>query len=161
MGHYGLRRQAAAFLRRERRDHSLQPTALVHEAYLRMVDQESAGWQNRADFIGIAVQMMRRVLIDHARAQQRKKRGGHAVRVTLDEGVGQAAPPDCDVLLLDQALSELADAAPRHARIVEIRYFGGLTEEEVADALAVSRSTISREWQTVRTWLYRRMTWGR
>jgi RNA polymerase sigma factor (TIGR02999 family) len=156
-----LRRQAAAYLRRERRGHTLQPTALVHEAYLRLVGQEGAGWQNRPHFIAIAVQMMRRVLVDHARGQQRAKRGGHAVRVTLDEGVVQVAATDCDVLLLDQALTELAAVAARHAQIVELRYFGGLTEHEVADALAVSRSTVTREWQTARAWLYRRMTEGK
>jgi RNA polymerase sigma factor (TIGR02999 family) len=156
-----LRRRAAAYLRRERRDHTLQPTALVHEAYLRLVDQERAGWQNRAHFMAIAVQMMRRVLVDHARGQQRRKRGGEAVRVTLNDGVGQTAPLDCDVLLLDQALADLAAVAARHALIVELRYFGGLTEDEVADALDVSRSTVSREWQTARAWLYRRMTEGR
>jgi RNA polymerase sigma factor (TIGR02999 family) len=155
-----LRRCAAVQLRRERADHTLQPTALVHEAFLRLTPQGRIDWQNRAHFVGVAAQMMRRILVDHARRRRRNKRQGDAVKVTLDEGVASVAPPDCDLLLLDQALDELAALDPRQGRIVELRYFGGLSEGEVAQALAVSRSTVAREWQIARGWLYRRMTTG-
>jgi RNA polymerase sigma factor (TIGR02999 family) len=159
---YGeLRRRAAAYLRRERPDHTLQPTALVHEAYLRLVGQERVVWQNRAQFFGIAAQMMRRILVDHARGHRRGKRGGDVAKVTLDERVGAAKPPDCSVLMLDRALEELAAIDPQQSRIVELRYFGGLTEAEVAEVLAVSRSTVSREWHTARAWLYRWIKTGR
>lgn len=159
---YGeLRRRAAAYLRRERTGHTLVPTALVHEAYLRMVDQRSVIWQNRAHFFAIAAQLMRRVLVDHARGQQRAKRPDGALRVTLDERLVQTNPPDCGVLLLDQALTELTALDPRQATIVELRYFGGLAEDEVAKVLRLSRSTVTREWQVARAWLYRRMTTGR
>ena len=152
-----LRRRAAAYLRRERTDHTLQPTALVHEAYLRLVGQERIVWQNRAHFFGVAAQMMRRILVDHARGRGRGKRGGAAVKVTLDERVAAAKAPDWDLLMLNDALSELAEIDPQQSRIVELRYFGGLTEAEVADVLAVSRSTVSREWHTARAWLHRRI----
>ena len=155
-----LRRRAAAYLRRERADHTLQPTALIHEAYLRLVGQRRVAWQNRAQFFGVAAQMMRRILVDHARAQQASKRPAAAMKVTLDERVGQAEPVDCELLLLNQALSELAAFDPRQAQIVELRYFGGLAEHEVAEVLAISRSTVTREWQTARAWLYRRMRFG-
>lgn len=156
-----LRRRAAAYLRRERVDHTLQPTALVHEAYLRLTGQKRIVWQNRAQFFGIAAQMMRRILVDHARAHRRGKRGGAVVKVTLDERVGATRPPDCDLLMLDEALAELAAIDPQQGRIVELRYFGGLTESEVADVLAVSRSTVTREWHTARAWLHRRIKTGR
>lgn len=155
-----LRRRAAAYLRRERADHTLQPTALIHEAYLRLVGQQRVAWQNRAQFFGLAAQMMRRILVDHARAQRAAKRPAAAMKVSLDDRIGQAASIDCDLLLLDRALSELTAFDPRQARIVELRYFGGLAEHEVAEALAISRSTVTREWQTARAWLYRRMTFG-
>jgi RNA polymerase sigma-70 factor (ECF subfamily) len=155
-----LRRRAAAYLRRERVDHTLQPTALVHEAFLRLVPQNQTAWQNRAQFVSVAAQMMRRVLVDHARARRRGKRLGHAVKVTFTEDAVAVAPPDCDVLLLDQALGELAAIDPRQVQVVELRYFGGLSEDEIAEALAVSRSTVAREWQIARGWLYRRMTAG-
>lgn len=155
-----LRRRAAAYLRRERADHTLQPTALIHEAYLRLVGQQRVAWQNRAQFFGLAAQMMRRILVDHARAQRAAKRPAAAMRVTLDERIGQAASMDCDLLLLNQALSELTVFDPRQARIVELRYFGGLAEREVAEVLAMSRSTVTREWETARAWLYRRMRPG-
>lgn len=155
-----LRRRAAAYLRHERSDHTLQPTALIHEAYLRLVGQERVVWQNRAHFFGVAAQMMRRILVDHARGNRRGKRFGAALRVTLDERVGSAEPPPCELLLLDQALCELAAIDPQQAQIVELRYFGGLTEGEVANVLTVSRSTVSREWHIARGWLYRRITTG-
>jgi RNA polymerase sigma factor (TIGR02999 family) len=155
-----LRRRAAAYLRRERADHTLEPAALVHEAYLRLVGQKRVAWQNRAHFFGVAAQMMRRILVDHARRQHRGKRSGAAVKVTLDEGVGRVEPPDCELLLLDQALTELTVIDPQQGQLVELRYFGGLTEDEIAEVLAVSRSTVTREWQTARAWLYRRITTG-
>jgi RNA polymerase sigma factor (TIGR02999 family) len=155
-----LRRRAAAYLRRERKDHTLQPTALVHEAYLRLVGQQRVVWQNRAHFFGIAAQMMRRILVDHAKRQRRGKRFGGAVRVPLDDRVGAPPPPECDLLLLDQALDELAAIDPRQGQIVELRYFGGLSESEVAEVLTISRSTVTREWLIARGWLYRRVTTG-
>jgi RNA polymerase sigma factor (TIGR02999 family) len=143
-----LQRRAAAYLRHERPDHTLQPTALVHEAFLRLVGQDRVAWQNRGHFFGIAASMMRRILVDHARAHQRAKRPGVAV----------TEPRDCELLLLDRALEELGTHDPLQSRIVELRYFGGLTEQEVGDVLALSRATVTREWQTARAWLYRRMT---
>ncbi len=158
---YGeLRRRAAAYLRRERADHTLQPTALIHEAYLRLVGQQLVTWQNRAQFLGVAAQMMRRILVDHARAQRAAKRPAADMRVTLDERIGAAEPVDSELLLLNQALGELAAFDPRQAQIMELRYFGGLSEREVAEVLAISRSTVTREWQTARAWLYRRLTLG-
>ena len=153
-----LRRRAAAYLRNERPDHTLQPTALVHEAYVRLVGQDRVSWQNRAQFFGVAAQMMRRILVDHARRHHAAKRPGAGAKVTLDDHIGAAQPYDCEILLLDQALGELASINPRQVEIVELRYFGGLTEDEVAVLLSLSRTTVTREWQTARTWLYRRMT---
>ena len=155
-----LRRRAAAYLRRERVDHTLQPTALVHEAYLRLIGQERVVWQNRAHFFAVAAQMMRRILVDHARGHGRRKRSGAALRVTLDERIANAEPPACDLLQIDQALAELAAIDPRQSQIVELRYFGGLTESEVAEVLGLSRSTVTREWHTARAWLYRWITNG-
>jgi RNA polymerase sigma factor (TIGR02999 family) len=156
-----LRRQAAAYLRRERLDHTLQPTALVHEAYLRLAGQDRVAWQNRAHFFGIAAHMMRRILVDHARERQAAKRPGAGLRVALDDWVGATLPVDCEVLLLDHALHELMRVDARQAQIVELRYFGGMSEQEVGQVLSVSRATVTREWQTARAWLYRRMTSGR
>ncbi len=153
-----LKRRAAGYLRYERRDHTLQPTALVHEAYVRLIGQERVAWQNRAHFFGIAAQMMRRILVDHARQHQAAKRPGVALRVALDDRVGATMPVECEVLLLDQALDELTRMDARQAQIVELRYFGGMSEQEVARVLSLSRATVTREWQTARAWLYRRMT---
>lgn len=155
-----LRRQAATYLRRERTGHTLQPTALVHEAYLRLVGQR-VDWRNRVHFFAIAAQMMRRVLVDHARAHRAAKRPDPALRVAIDERLGTVEPRECDLLLLDQALNELADLDPRQGKIVELYYFGGLSEDEVADVLSVSRSTVAREWRSAKAWLNRRMTSGR
>jgi len=156
-----LRRRAAHYLRRERRDHTLQPTALVHEAYMRLVGQQRVTWQNRAHFFGVAAQMMRRILVDHARAHRAARRPGVDLRVSLTESAGAHAPFDCEVLLLDHALSELAAIDPRQAQIVELRYFAGFAEQEVAELLSISRSTVTREWQSARAWMYRRLTAGR
>jgi RNA polymerase sigma factor (TIGR02999 family) len=153
-----LRRRAAAYLRAERRDHTLQPTALVNEAYLRLVGQDRVTWQNRAHFFGVAAQMMRRILVDHARQHHASKRPGAGVKVTLHDHIGAAQPVDYDVLVLDRALTELTALDPRQASIVELRFFGGLSEEEVASVLSLSRRTVTREWQTARAWLYRQMT---
>jgi RNA polymerase sigma factor (TIGR02999 family) len=155
-----LRQRAAGYLRRERRDHTLQPTALVNEAYMRLMGQERVTWLNRAQFFGVAAQIMRRILTDHARAHQAAKRPG-GIRVTLDEGMRTAPPLDCELILLDEALRELAEIDERQAHIVELKYFGGLSEEEVGAVLSLSRATITREWQSARAWLYRRMTLGR
>ena len=156
-----LRKRAGAYLRRERPDHTLQPTALVHEAYLRLMGQERVTWQNRAHFFGVAAQMMRRILVDHARAHRAAKRPGADLKVVLDDRIGVSEPRDCELLLLDQALDELSGLDPRQGRIVELRYFGGLSEQEVAAVLSLSRATVTREWQTARAWLFRRMTTGR
>ena len=153
-----LHRRAASYLRRERPDHTLQTTALIHEAYVRLVDQKEVRWQNRAHFFGVAAQMMRRILVDHARERRSAKRPGSAVRVALDDQMGAAEQRDCDVLQLDEALTVLAALDPRQGQIVEFRYFAGMSESEVADVLSVSRSTVTREWQMARAWLYRRLT---
>lgn len=153
-----LRRRATAYLRRERQDHTLQPTALVHEAYLRLAGQDRTTWESRAHFFGVAAQMMRRILVDHAREHQSAKRPGSAFRVALDDRIGSTAPLDCEVLLLEEALQELAILDPRQGQIVEFRYFAGMSEQEVAEVLCISRSTVTREWQTARAWLHRRIT---
>jgi RNA polymerase sigma factor (TIGR02999 family) len=152
-----LRRQAAGYLRRERRDHTLQPTALVHEAYLRLVGQTDVPWQNRAQFYGLAAQMMRRILVDHARRHRAAKRPGVALQVALDDGMQPVEPRSCELLDLDGALSELMAIDPRQGQIVEMRYFGGLSEQDVAEVLAVSRQTVTRDWQMAKAWLRRRL----
>ena len=156
-----LRQMAAHKMSAEGAGHTLQPTALVHEAYLRLVGQREVDWQSRMHFFALASQMMRRVLVDHARARAAGKRPDGALRVMLDSDLAVVAPRGCDVLMLDQALSELARLDQRQSSIVELCYFGGLTEDEVADAVSVSRSTVSRELRSAKAWLYRRMTSGR
>lgn len=155
-----LRRRASAYLRHERIDHTLQPTALVHEAFVRLMAQRRVTWTNRAHFFALAAQIMRRILVDHARERQAAKRPG-GIRVTLDEGLKVAPPPDCELLLLSDALEELAQLDPRQADIVELRYFAGLSENEIAAVKSLSRATVTREWQSARAWLYRRITKGR
>lgn len=158
---YGdLRQRAAAYLRRERRDHTLQPTALVNEAYLRLMGQQRVRWLNRAQFFGIAAQIMRRILVDYARERHAAKRP-RGVRVTLDESMGAKRPIDCELIMLDEALQALTRLDQRQAHIVELKYFGGLSEEEIAGVLSLSRATITREWQSARAWIYRRLTQGR
>jgi RNA polymerase sigma factor (TIGR02999 family) len=154
-----LRRRASAYLRRERQDHTLQPTALVHEAYIRLMAQRRVSWINRAQFFALAAQLMRRILVDHARERQAAKRPG-GIRVTFDETARAVAPPDCEVLMLDEALRALARLDARQAEIVELKYFAGLSEAEVAAVLSLSRATVTREWQSARAWLYRRVTKG-
>jgi RNA polymerase sigma-70 factor (ECF subfamily) len=150
-----LRRIAGAQLRREIPGHSLQPTALVHEAYLRLVDQRQVHWRNRAHFFGVAASLMRRILVDHARARLAGKRGGGFERVTLhgDEAATAESPPGIDVLALHESLSRMAAFNPRQERIVELRYFGGLTIEEAAEVIGISEATLVREWTIAKAWL--------
>jgi RNA polymerase sigma factor (TIGR02999 family) len=149
-----LRKLAAAYLRRESRAHTLQPTALVHEAWLRLADQSQVSWQNRAHFFGIAAQMMRRVLVDHARRHQADKRGAEFNLIALDENIDAAAEPSFDLIALDDALRTLAQLDPQKSRLVELRYFGGLSVEETAEVLGVSEPTVKRQWRTAKAWLY-------
>lgn len=153
-----LRRQAARYLRRERKNHTLQPTALVNEAFMKLIDQRNVQWQNRAHFFGIAAQAMRRIVIDHARARQRVKRGGVQQAVTLDEAMIASESRSIDVLALDEALSRLAALDPRQAKIVELRYFAGLSVEETAEVTGLSPTTIKREWAMARAWLHAELT---
>jgi RNA polymerase sigma factor (TIGR02999 family) len=151
-----LHRQAGRAMRREGDAHTLQATAVVHEAYLRLVDQRRVEWRGRAHFFGVAAQMMRRVLVDHARTRLAEKRGGALQRVTLS-GVGASNESDVDVLALHDALERLAILDPDQARLVELRYFGGLGIEETAEALGVSPATVKREWAVARAWLRREL----
>ena len=152
-----LRRIAARFLGNERREHTLQPTALVHEAYLRLAGQSQLHWESRAHFLGIAAEMMRRVLVEHARRRLATKRQGGLVRVTLDdERIGSCA--DLEVIELHDALLVLAEKDERLARVVELRYFGGLSVAETADVLGVGTATIERDWRTARAWLLRELS---
>jgi RNA polymerase sigma factor (TIGR02999 family) len=152
-----LRRLAAAQLQHERPGHTLQPTALAHEAYLRLVNQRDVTWQNRAHFLGLAAQAMRRILADHARRRRAEKRGGDAVRVSLDESDVPAVSTPVMADELDVALEDLARLEPRHARIVELRFFGGLTIEETAEVMGVSPATVKRDWLLARAWLHREL----
>ena len=155
---YGeLRRVAARQLRRERNGHSLQPTALVHEAYLRLVDQRRVHWENRAHFFAVSAQVMRRILVDHARRRKAAKRGDDVELVSLEQDVGSPAPDEISVLALDRALEHLDDVDPALARIVELRAFGGLTIDEAAHVLKVSPSTAKRDWRTAKAWLAREL----
>ncbi len=152
-----LRRLARSYLRRERPDHTLQATALVHEAYLRLIDQHSVTWQNRAHFFGIASQMMRRILVNHALARRTAKRGLSVETLSLDEAAGAGTQRGIDLIALDDALKELEALDPRQTRIVELRFFGGLSIEETAEVLSLSAATVKREWSTARLWLRRRI----
>lgn len=153
-----LHRQAARALRREGEGHSLQVTALVHEAYMKLVDQRRVQWRNRSQFFGIAAEVMRRVLVDHARAKQAAKRGGGMQRLSLDDAANvSSGGGDADVLALHDALDRLALLDPNQARLVELRYFGGLTIDETAEALGVSAATVKREWVLARAWLRREL----
>ncbi len=156
-----LRRVARRYLRSERPDHTLQPTALVHEVYLRLVGQHEVAWQNRAHFFGVAAQLMRRILVDHARARQAEKRGGHQQKVPLNEVLEYAADKSAELVALDGALDRLAKRDPRQARIVELRFFAGLTEKEAAEVLGISVRTVKRDWGVARAWLYREINENR
>jgi RNA polymerase sigma factor (TIGR02999 family) len=153
--HDELRRQAARYLRRERPGHTLQTTALINEAYLRLIDAKDVRWQSRAHFFAIAANLMRRVLVEHARRRDAGKRGGSQVRVQLDEALAVADETDVDVLAVDEALDRLAAVDPQQARVVELRFFGGLSVEETARALGVSPKTVKRDWSVARAWLRR------
>jgi RNA polymerase sigma-70 factor, ECF subfamily len=152
-----LKRRAAAYLRAERPGHTLQPTALVNEAYLRLVDQKRVVWQNRAHFLGVAAQMMRRILVDHARNRNARKRGGTKAHVTLDERLLPGLAPGLELLALDEALAELSTLDPQQGRIVELRAFGGLSVEDTAEVLGLSSATVKRHWAFAQAWLRSRL----
>ena len=154
-----LHRQAARFLSRERRDHTLQTTALIHETYLKLVDQREVDWESRTHFFAIAANLMRRILVDYARKRNREKRGGDVVKLPLEEAalvVGKEK--SIDLMALDEALTKLEKIDKRQARIVELRYFGDLTLEETAEALKISRTTVADDWAMAKAWLHRELT---
>ena len=153
-----LRQQAASYLRREAPGHSLQPTALVHEVFLKLADQTRVSWKGRSHFFAVGAQAMRRILVDHARKKKRTKRGGDRQRITFEEGLVVSPRRDEDVLALDDALVKLAELDPRQAQIVEMRFLGGLTVQEVAEVLGVSKRTVEAEWTMIRAWLRRELT---
>lgn len=149
-----LRQLADRYLRRERSDHTLQATALVHEAYLKLIDQRNVQWQNRAHFFGVAAQAMRRILVDHARNHQAAKRGSGGQKISLDEGLMVTDERAHELVALDDALNELAEFDEQKGRIVELRFFGGLTIEETAEVLGIGTATVIREWRMAKAWLY-------
>lgn len=156
-----LHRQAARFFRQERAGHTLQPTALVNEVYLRLISQQEISWQNRAQFFGIAAQMMRRILVSHARGREAQKRGGAAQHITLEEHLAAAPQRDLNLLALDDALNRLETVDPKKGRMVELRFFSGLSVEETAEVMGVSPRTIDRQWQTAKAWLHREISAGK
>jgi RNA polymerase sigma-70 factor, ECF subfamily len=157
---YGeLRKRAAGFMRFERPGHTLQATAVVHEAYLRLMGQD-ADWQNRSHFFGMAAQQMRRILVDHARKQKAAKRPGSDSRVSFEDALGAAVEKPRELVAIDDALKRLSDEYPRQARVVELRFFGGYTEEEAAQILEISAETVKRDWKFARTWLSRDLRQG-
>ena len=156
-----LRRLANSYLRRERSNHTLQPTALVHEAYMKLIDQKRVRWQNRAHFFGIAAQVMRRILLDHARKHQADKRGGEVEKLPIEEEILIVShDKSAELIALDDALESLAKLDPQKARIVELRYFGGLSIEETAEVVGVSVPTINRQWRMAKAWLYSQIAEG-
>jgi RNA polymerase sigma-70 factor (ECF subfamily) len=155
--HEELRRIARAHMRWERQAHTLQTTALVNEAYLRLVDQRKVRWQNRAHFFAIAAQLMRRILVDYARGRQYQKRGGGALQVSLAEAESLSNERSPDLVALDEALADLAEIDPRRSRVVELKFFGGLNIEETAEVLKVSPTTVERDWTIAKAWLYQRI----
>ena len=152
-----LRRLATRHLRRERPDHTLQTTALVHEAYLALVGQRQANWQNRAQFFAIAAQLMRRILVDYARSHRAAKRGGDYIKLSLDEAAALPDEKSAELLALDEALDRLAAVDPQQSRVVELRVFGGLSVEETAAALDISPRTVKREWSMAKAWLHQQL----
>jgi RNA polymerase sigma factor (TIGR02999 family) len=152
-----LRRLAKHYLRNERPDHTLQATALVHEAFLRLIDQTSVQWQDRAHFIAISAHLMREILINHAIAHKRLKRGGGQYKLSVDDAVAWTNQPEVDLIALNDALNELAAIDPRQSEIVELRFFGGLSVEETAEALRLSTATVKREWRLAKAWLHSRI----
>ncbi len=151
---------ASRYLRRERANHTIQTTALVHEAYLRLIDQNQVEWKNRAHFFAIAAQMMRRILINYARDQHAAKRGGHTIKVALDEAIALPNIQDLDILALDEALEQLAKTDERKSQLIELWFFAGLTLEETAEVLNISLATAKRDWTLARAWLYRTIKKG-
>jgi RNA polymerase sigma-70 factor, ECF subfamily len=149
-----LHRMAAHYLSREGAGHTLQPTALVHEAYLRLVDQRRVDWRNRAQFLGLAASMMRRILVNHARDRSARKRGGNPERVSLSLVESPSGRPDVELIALEDALQRLAGLDQRKGRVVELKFFGGLTIDEIAEVLGISAATVEREWAFARAWLY-------
>ena len=152
-----LRRIARHYLQGERPGHTLQSTALVNEAYVRLVAQDFPQWQNRAHFFAVAAQIMRQILVDHARSHRASKRGGDVYKVALDEAMEQPQTADVDIIALDDALKSLAEMDPQQSRVVELRFFAGLSIEDTAEALGISSSTVKRDWVTARAWLYREL----
>jgi RNA polymerase sigma-70 factor (ECF subfamily) len=152
-----LRRLAAFYLRRERSGHTLQPTALVHEAYLRLAQQRDIRWDNKSHFFGIAAPLMRRILVDYSRGRHAAKRGGHAERIALDQAILPVIERPADIVALDESLDALAALDPLQARIVELRFFSGLNIEETADVVGISASTVKREWNIAKAWLAREL----
>ena len=152
-----LKRIAGGQLRKERPGHTLQATALVHEAYLKLVDQSEVAWQNRAHFFGIAAQVMRRILLDYAKQRVRDKRGGGMHHTTLDEGLVVSSDRASDLVVIDEALTRLEQLDPRQAKVVEMRFFGGLSVAETAEAMGISAPTVKREWAMAKAWLYREL----
>jgi len=154
-----LRRRAAAYMRRERNNHTLQPTALVHEAYMKLAGQRDGNFNDREHFYAIASQVMRRILVDHAKTRHRQKRGGSSENLPLEEALlAGADATNVDLIALDEALSRLAKIDPEQERLVELRYFGGLSLDDAAKTLGISRATAAREWQVAKAWLHREMT---
>jgi RNA polymerase sigma factor (TIGR02999 family) len=153
-----LKRIAGGHLRNERPGHTLQPTALVHEAYLKMVNYRDISWQNRAHFMGVAATVMRQILMDYARTRSREKRGGGARQVTLDDALVVTDDRASDLVAIDEALSRLEQLDARQAKVVELRFFGGLSVEETAEAMGISAPTVKREWSSARAWLYRELS---
>lgn len=153
-----LRKLADHYLRQERPDHTLQATALVHEAYLRLVDQTKISWQNRAHFFSVAAQVMRHILVDHARAHKAEKRGGGEQGISLDEAISFFEERDVNLVALDEALNELGELDPQQSRIVELRFFGGLTIEESAEVLKITPGTVRYDWRMAKAWLHRALS---
>lgn len=152
-----LKRLARNYMRRQRIGHTLQTTALVNEAFIRLVDSDKVNWQDRNHFYAISAQLMRRILVDAARRKNSQKRGGERVQVTLDDRLNVSDEKETDLIALDEALSMLAELNPRQCQIVELRYFGGLTEEQIAETLEVSSRTVRRDWNLARAWLFREL----
>ncbi|HEY0079786.1 MAG TPA: sigma-70 family RNA polymerase sigma factor [Pyrinomonadaceae bacterium] len=153
-----LRQLAERYLRRERKDHTLQATALVHEAYLKLIDQRSVHWQNRAHFFGVAAQAMRRILVDHARGHQAVKRGSGDIKISLDENLLVSDERAAELVALDDAMNALAEIDPQKSQIVELRFFGGLSIEETAEVLGIGTATVIRQWRMAKAWLYQAVT---
>ena len=160
--YHELRKLAQGYLQAERPDHTLQATALVHEAYIRLVDWKNVSWQNRAHFFALAAQVMRRILVDHARTRQAQKRGGGMTKLSLDDAISFPREQRAvDLVVLDDALKELAELDPTQSKIVELRFFGGLTIEETAEALRLSPATVKREWTMAKAWLHKTLVRGK